>query len=164
MGYRPWFARVRAVVDLPLIGQLLYRINVSRFIVTRMAREHVYSDPDWLLGNRLSAKLAVTRASGARHASVRFVSGYLDRVASRDGFLSLVQKAGKPTLLVYGDETPMRSRAEIESMAALPYVQVERLPKGKLSLHEEFPDEVVSVIRPFLLAGAGPFHPVVSLG
>jgi pimeloyl-ACP methyl ester carboxylesterase len=164
MGYRPWFARAQKAIDLPLIGQLLYRINVSRFVVTRMAREHVYSDPDWLSGDRLSAKLAVARASGARHASVRFVSGYLDRVASRDGFLNLVQKAGRPTLVVYGDETPTRSRAEIESMAALPNIQIERLPKGKLSLHEEFPDEVVSVIRPFLFQGGGPFGPAASLG
>jgi pimeloyl-ACP methyl ester carboxylesterase len=57
-GHRPWFARVRMVIDLPLIGQLLYRMNVSRFIVTRMAREHVYSDPGWLSGDRLFAKLA----------------------------------------------------------------------------------------------------------
>jgi hypothetical protein len=70
------------------------RMDVSRFIVTSMAHEHVYSDPDWLSGDRLSTKLAVTRASGARHASVRFGSGYLDRVANRDGFLSLVQKPG----------------------------------------------------------------------
>jgi pimeloyl-ACP methyl ester carboxylesterase len=164
MGYRPWFAGVRKAFDLPLIGQLLYRINVSRFVVTRMAREHVYSDPDWLSGDRLSAKLAVTGAPGARHASVRFVSGHLDRVASRDGFLSLVQQAAKPTLVVYGDETPARSRAEIESMAALPNIQIKRLPKGKLSLHEEFPDEIVSVIRPLLVEGAGPFRPAVSLG
>jgi pimeloyl-ACP methyl ester carboxylesterase len=163
MGYRSWFARVRTAIDLPLIGQVLYRINVSRFIKS-MAREHVYSDPDWLSGDRLSTKLAVTRASGARHASVRFVSGYLDRVANRDGFLSLVQKAGKPTLVVYGDETPARSRTEIESMAALPNIRIERLPKGKLSLHEEFPDEVVSVIRPFLFEETGPFCPAVSLG
>jgi pimeloyl-ACP methyl ester carboxylesterase len=150
MGYRPWFARVRRAIDLRLIGQILYRINVSRFIVTRMAREHVYSDRDWLSGDRLSSKLAVTRALGARFASVRFVSGYLDRVASREGFLSLVQKAAKPTLVIYGDETPTRSRAEIESLAALPNVRIERLLKGKLSLHEEFPDDVASVIRPFL--------------
>lgn len=153
MGYRPWFVRARTAIDLPLIGQLLYRINVSRLIVTRMAREHVYSDPNWLSGDRLTAKLAVTRAPGARHASVRFVSGYLDRVTSHEGFLSLVQKAGKPTLVVYGDETPTRSRAEIESLAALPNVRIDRLPKGKLSLHEEFPDEVISVIRPFLFEG-----------
>jgi pimeloyl-ACP methyl ester carboxylesterase len=76
----------------------------------------------------------------------------------------LVQQAAKPTLVVYGDETPARSRAEIESMAALPNIQIKRLPKGKLSLHEEFPDEIVSVIRPLLVEGAGPFRPAVSLG
>jgi hypothetical protein len=65
MGYRAWFARVRAAIDLPVIDQLLYQMNVSRFIVTRMAREHVYSDPTWLSGGRLSAKLAVTRDRGA---------------------------------------------------------------------------------------------------
>src|ERR1700739_663505 len=32
------------------------------------------------------------------------------------------------------NETPRR--AEIESMAAVPNIQIERLPKGKLSLHE----------------------------
>lgn len=154
-GYRPWFARIRAAINLPLIGQLLYRANVSRFVVTRMAREHVYSKPDWLSGDRLSAKLAVTCSPGAQHASVRFVSGYLDRVESRDSFLSLAARTDKPTLVVYGDETPARSRDEIESLVGLPNVRLERLPKGKLSIHEEFPDEVASVIRPFLSEGAG---------
>jgi hypothetical protein len=61
------------------------------------------------------------------------------------------------------DEMPTRWRAEIEFMAALPNVQIERLPRGKLSLHEEFPDEA-SVIRSFLFQGGGPFGPAVSLG
>ena len=162
-AYRPWFAQVRSALDLPIFGELLYRLNVSRFVLKKMAREHVYSDPDWLSGDRLSAKLAVTRARGARYASVRFVSGYLDRVASRESFVNLVRRAAKPTLVVYGDETPARSRAEIESLSALPNVRMERLPKGKLSVHEEFPDEVISVIRPFLVEGAGPFRPVAPV-
>ena len=98
-GQRPWFARVRAVADRRGIGPLLYRLNMSRFIVTRMAREHVYEDPNWLSGDRLSAKLAVTRIPGARHASVRFVSGALDRVASRAAFLELARQADLPMLL-----------------------------------------------------------------
>jgi pimeloyl-ACP methyl ester carboxylesterase len=150
MGYRPWFARVRTAIDLPLLGHLLYRINVSPFILKRMAREHVYSDPDWLIGDRISAKLAVTHSPGARHASVRFVSGYLDRINSREDFLGLVHDVGKPTMVVYGEETPARSRAEMESLVALPHIRIERLPRGKLSLHEEFPDEILSIIRPFL--------------
>jgi hypothetical protein len=74
-GQRAWFARVRAAIDHWGAGPLLYRVNVSRFVVARMAREHVYEDPAWLSGDRLDAKLTVSHASGARHAAVRFVSG-----------------------------------------------------------------------------------------
>jgi pimeloyl-ACP methyl ester carboxylesterase len=101
-GQRPWFARVRAAVDRRGIGQALYRLNVSRFVVANMAREHVYSDPDWLTGDRLAEKLAVTRAPAARHGSVRFVTGGLDLVANREAFLDLAQRASVPILLVYG--------------------------------------------------------------
>jgi pimeloyl-ACP methyl ester carboxylesterase len=120
-------------------------------MVRRMGGEHVYSDPNWLSGDRLSGKLAVTQAQGARYASVRFVTGCLDRVVSRSQFLDLVRNANKPVLVVYGDETPPRSRAEMDALAELPNVRMERLPKGKLSIHEEFPASVASIIRPFLM-------------
>jgi hypothetical protein len=45
-----------------------------------------------------------------------------------------------------------RSRAEMDALAELPNVRMERLPKGKLSIHEEFPASVASIIRPFLMA------------
>ena len=149
-GARPWFARVRAAVDHPIVGPPLYRLNVSRFVVKRMAREHVYSDPDWLAGKRLAEKLAVTRAPGARHGSVRFVTGALDRVESRMSFLDLAERADVPILAVYGNETPPRSRAEMEALIELPKVRVTRLVKGKLAVHEELPDGIVSAIMPFL--------------
>jgi pimeloyl-ACP methyl ester carboxylesterase len=149
-GARPWFARVCAAVDHPVVGPPLYRLNVSRFVVKKMAREHVYSDPDWLGGKRLAEKLAVTRAPGARHASVRFVTGALDRVESRMSFLDLAERADVPILVVYGNETPPRSRAEMEALIELPNVRVARLAKGKLAVHEELPDGVVSAIMPFL--------------
>jgi pimeloyl-ACP methyl ester carboxylesterase len=151
---RPWFARVRDVVDLPGLGSLLYQLNVSRFVVSKMARAHVYSDPDWLSGDRLAAKLAVTRASEARHASIRFVSGALDRVDSRAAFLDLAKRSDVPILAVYGGQTPPKSLAEMEALAELPNVQVRRLAKGKLAIHEEFPDVVASAVMPFLSAGS----------
>ena len=89
--YRSWFGRIRGAVDLAGIGPVLYRLNVNRFMVRRMGGEHVYSDPNWLSGDRLSAKLAVAHAQGARHASARFVTGCLDRVDSRPQFLDLVR-------------------------------------------------------------------------
>jgi len=150
-GKRAWFSRVRAAIDHPVVGPLLYRLNVCRYLITRMAREHVYSDPDWLDGDRLAAKLAVTHAPGARHSSVRFVTGALDRVDNRAAFLDLARRANIPLLLLYGDETPPRSRAEMEALAQLANVQVERIMKGKLAIHEEFPEIVSIAIRQFLM-------------
>ena len=149
-GERSWFARVRAAVDHPLVGPLLYRLNVSRFVIRKMARQHVYSDPDWLTAERLAGKLAVTRALGARHGSVRFVTGALDRIDSREAFLDLVRQTVVPILVIYGTETPPKSRAEIEALADLPNVLATRLATGKLAVHEELPDTVASVITPFL--------------
>jgi pimeloyl-ACP methyl ester carboxylesterase len=81
---------------------------------------------------------------------VRFVTGRLDALVSRDDFLALARRAGVPILLVYGAETPPRSRAEMEALAAIPNVESARLPRGKLAVHEEFPDATVEAIAPFL--------------
>ena len=150
-GRRPWFGRIRAAVDHSGFGPLLYRLNVSQFIITRMARGHVYEDQNWLSGSRLRAKLAVTRAPGARHGSVRFVTGALDRVESRAAFLDLARRANLPTLVIYGNQTPPRSRAEIEALAEVPGIELKLLPRGKLAIHEEFPAAVTAEIRPFLM-------------
>ena len=72
-------------------------------------------------------------------------------VASRVAFLDLARRADLPMLVIYGDQTPPRSRAEMEALAAVPGAELKLLPHGKLSLHEEFPDAVVAAIRPFLI-------------
>ncbi|MER9968661.1 alpha/beta hydrolase [Mesorhizobium sp. M0060] len=149
-GQGPWFARIRAAIDNPVTGPLFYRLNVSRLIIGKMAREHVYSDPNWLGGDRLAAKIAVARAPGARHASVRFVSGGLDRVDSRGASLDLARRSDVPILVVYGDETPRKSRTEMDALAELPNVQVKRLAKGKLAIHEECPNAVAAAVQSFL--------------
>jgi len=53
--------------------------------------------------------------------------------------------------MVYGAQTPSRSRAEMEALASVHRVQSVMLPRGKLSVHEEFPDLVAEAIGPFLL-------------
>lgn len=55
-GRRPvgeWIARA---ADLPVLGQLLYRLNVNPAMVRVMARGHVYADPDWLTGEAVHPK------------------------------------------------------------------------------------------------------------
>ncbi len=147
---RPLFASIRRLIELPALGPLLYRLNVSSFVVRRMVSGHVYSDPAWLRGERLLDKRRVMDGMGARFASVAFVTGGLDRVASRAEFLGLAGGAGLPIRLIYGGETPARSLAEMEALASVPGVEAARLARGKLAVHEEFPDDVAAALLPFL--------------
>jgi pimeloyl-ACP methyl ester carboxylesterase len=135
---------------LPIPYSLLYRLNVNSFVVGKMVAGHVYSDPTWLSGERLVQKRQVMDAPGARFASAAFVTGALDRTSSRADFLALAARAAVPILLIYGAETPSRSRAEMDALTAVRRVRTERLPRGKLSVHEEFPDEVTSFVGQFL--------------
>jgi pimeloyl-ACP methyl ester carboxylesterase len=96
----------------------------------------------------------VVEAPGARFASAGFVTGGLDRAASREEFLALARRANLPFLVVYGAQTPPRSRAEMEALTALPGVRAVCVPHGKLSVHEEFPDDVCGAIGAFLREGA----------
>jgi pimeloyl-ACP methyl ester carboxylesterase len=153
-GHRPFFDRLCRLVDVPALGPLVYRLNVNRVVVRYMGAGHVYSAPAFLDEERLRQKLAVVRAEGARFASVRFVTGRLDPLASREAFLDVARRAQAPILLVYGADTPPRSRAEMEALAAVPGVRTARLPRGKLSVHEEFPDATLSAIEPFLAEGS----------
>src|SRR5258708_4143489 len=77
-GDRPLFGHIRRLIELPGLGPVLYRMNVSAFVIRRMVAGHVYSDPAWLSGERLAGKRKVTGAKGARFASVGFVTGALD--------------------------------------------------------------------------------------
>jgi pimeloyl-ACP methyl ester carboxylesterase len=149
----PMFAQISRMVDWPVVGDLLYRLNVNRFMVRKMALGHVYAESSSLSEARFEEKLAVTRASGARHSSIRFVAGELDPMATREAFLSAAQQVNDPIIVVYGAETPPRSRAEMEVLAGLPNVVAAVVPHAKLAVHEEFPDEVAATIKKFLLGG-----------
>src|SRR4051794_15963959 len=114
------FAAVRRLVDHPMLGPLLYRLNVSRPVVRTMARGHVHADPGWLHGERLAEKLAVTRAPGARHASARFVTGGLDPAQSREEFLALARRGPHPTPIVFGARPPPQAPGREGGAAAAP--------------------------------------------
>ena len=151
-GRRQFLDRICAAADLPGLGPVLYRLNVNTLVVRLMSVGHVYADERFLTRERLREKLDVVRAPGARFGSVRFVTGRLDPVNEREAFLDLARRSAVPILLIHGAETPPKSQAEIEALAVLPGIQRVCLPKGKLAVHEEFPDAVVEAIGRFLTA------------
>lgn len=147
---RAMFRFVSRLVDLPVIGSALYRLNVNQPMIRMMAKGHVYADPAWLDQRRLAEKLVVTNATGARHASFRFVAGELDPMSSRELFLATARRVADPILVVYGAATPRRSKAEMEALRNLPHVQFCELPVGKLAVHEEFSALVADAVRSFI--------------
>lgn len=140
------FRGLAKAIDLPLIGSGLYRLNVNGPVIGMMARGHVYADPGWLTQERIAAKRAVTEASGARHASFRFVTGKLDLFTDRTAFLDTASRAGTDILIIYGRDAPRKSKAEMVALASLANVKAAELPRGKLSFYEEFPDETAETI------------------
>ena len=149
-GRRSVGAWITRASDLPLLGSVLYRLNVNIPAVRMMARGHVYSNPGWLTGARLRQKMAVISAPGARYASIRFVTGMLDLISDRTSFIEMAKGVKDPILVLYGAETPRRSKAEMEALASLPHIGSAELPLGKLAVHEEFPDAVVEKLMPVL--------------
>jgi pimeloyl-ACP methyl ester carboxylesterase len=149
-GDRPFFSTIRRMIGLPVIGPLLYHLNVNPFVVRMMIAGHVYSDPRVLSAEQKKDKQRVIEAPGARFGSAAFVTGGLDRVDSREMFLDLASRAERAVLVAYGAEAPPKSRAEMEALARLPTVASFVAPRGKLGVHEEYPGALSPAIEAFL--------------
>jgi pimeloyl-ACP methyl ester carboxylesterase len=148
IGRRPvWLGHVRAAVDNKVVGPLLYALNLNRFVISRMAKGHVYSDPASLTSARLRNMRHVARAKGARFASVRFVTGALDPYLSGDAFRADAETIPSDRLrLIWGDETPRKSKAEMVRLAETTGITPNVLARGKLAVHEEFAPDVAGII------------------
>jgi pimeloyl-ACP methyl ester carboxylesterase len=149
-GDRPMFSTIAKACDPPILGSMLYKANVNRFVVRMMARGHVYADAQWLDERRMAEKLAVTRVAGARHGSARFVTGCLDPFASREEQLAAATRVRAPLCVMFAGTAPDKSRLEMEALAALPNVATRKFAKGKLSFYEEFPSETAAAIANFM--------------
>jgi len=140
---------VRQMVRTPLLGQLLYKLNTTPSFLKWMYRRHVYIDPSHLSDRFIHQKWQITQQRGARYAPAAFVTGNLDPVRTREEFLARFQNLSVPVMAVIGEQSPPQSKAEMEALSVVPGVQVQRLP-GSLGLHEEYPEALAEVIKPFL--------------
>ena len=154
-GRRPVQGRIRRLIHAPLVGELLYRLNVSRPVMRMMYRRHVFADPAFLTDDLLAKRMRLTRRPGARFASACFVTGALDPFEDRAAFLAAAERIEAPILVLYGRDTPPRSRAEMQALVALPGIDSRQLERGTLGLAEERPAELAPLIEAFL-AGAQP--------
>ena len=138
------FNWVRRLVELPLIGPLLYRLNTSRAILKLMLRRHVWVNRNLLTPQRLREQQQISRQPGARFASVAFVSGGLDAASDSHWWLAQVQNLHCPLHVVLANEAPPRSKQEMLTLAD----KADRVSDidGRLGLHEEFGQELAQSV------------------
>jgi pimeloyl-ACP methyl ester carboxylesterase len=151
-GRKPIQGCVRKLIHAPVIGEVLYRLNVSRPIVRMMYRRHVFADPAFLTDDLLGHRMRLTRQPGARFASACFVTGALDPFDDRNAFLAAARRVQVPMLMLYGRDTPPKSRAEMEALASLPGIESRLLRRGTLGMAEELAGDLAPLIDGYLSA------------
>lgn len=150
MGANPQIAGVvRGLVRSPIVGQILYKLNTTPSFLRFMYRRHVFVDTAKLTPSFIEKKWQTTQKPGARFASAAFVTGNIDAVHNQSDFMELVQSLSVPLMVVIGESSPLKSRQEMATVAALPGVRSLVLP-GSLGMHEEYPQEVFAAIEDFL--------------
>jgi pimeloyl-ACP methyl ester carboxylesterase len=147
--HRKVYKFLKFLIYTPILGQILYLLNTLPPFLRFMIGRHVYSDRAHITPNLMRQKWRTTQQSGARFASAAFVTGGLDPIQTHEEWLSWFQPLPVPALMAIGEQTPPKSRAEMEIPALFCAVQVYRMP-GSLGLHEEYAVELVNGIMPFL--------------
>lgn len=153
MGEHRWFYNtLRFLIRLPLLGQFLYFLNTTPSFLRWMYGRHVFADQTHVTKALMDEKWRTTQQRGARFASAAFVTGALDPVRTRSQFFDYFQPPlPAPVMMVIGEQTPVKSLAEMEILAHFSGVgiQILRLP-GSLGLHEEYTDQLAEGVLPFL--------------
>jgi pimeloyl-ACP methyl ester carboxylesterase len=143
---------VQQLVRLPLLGQFLYKLNTQPSFLSWMYRRHVFTDAAHLTPDFIAQKWQSTQAPGARFGPAAFVTGGLDPMLQRADYLACFHGLATPVMVLIGEQTPPKSRTEMEVLADfsdISNVRVQRYP-GSLGMHEEYATTLIEAISPFL--------------
>lgn len=143
------FDTLREIVRSPIFGQALYKLNTVPSFLRWMYRRHVFVDENHLTPDFIRQKWEITQQTGARFAPAAFVTGTLDPVSDRSEFVALFKDLSVPVMVVIGEQSPPKSKAEMAALSLLPGMESSLLP-GTLGLHEEYADRLAEIILPFL--------------
>ncbi|MFM7314894.1 MAG: alpha/beta fold hydrolase [Cyanobium sp.] len=138
------FPVIRGLVETPLLGPLLYRLNTTRSVLGWMSRRHVDVAGPGLSTQGIAERQSISRQPGARFASAAFVTGGLDPYRDPEGWIQAARTLHSPLTVVVATQSPARSLAEMQALAAVAD-RVLHLP-GRLGAHEEFGAELAALL------------------
>ncbi|QNI70927.1 alpha/beta fold hydrolase [Cyanobium sp. NS01] len=139
------FPAIRSLVEAPLLGPLLYRLNTTTAMLGWMSRRHVDVAGHGLSPEGLAARQRIARQLGARFASSSFVTGGLDPYDAPQGWLEAAQDLKSPLTVAIADQAPPKSLAAMQALAAVADHTL-HLP-GRLGAHEECGRELAALLR-----------------
>ncbi len=139
------FPLIRGLVEAPVLGPPLYRLNTTRGVLGWMSRRHVNVAGPGLTPPGIQARQRISRQPGARFASAAFVTGGLDPYTEPDGWLQAARHLGAPLTVVIADQAPPKSLAQMQALAAVAD-RVEHL-QGRLGAHEECGPALAELLR-----------------
>ena len=158
MGEHPRaYAWARRLIGTPVIGEALYRLNTLRSVIGLMYRRHVYSEASRVTPALVAKKQHVARRPGARFGSVAFVTGHLDPISDSAAFHALFDPPPVPILVLCGNATPPRSKAEMVVLAGRSGIDLRWMP-GALGVHEECAQAIADTVIHFV--SASPAEPI----
>lgn len=140
---------INHLVRLPILGQALYALNTTRGFLKFMYRQHVYTNSQRLTPEFITQKHDITQQPGARFAPAAFVTGGLDPMSSQQEWLDVARSLPMPTKVIIGEQSPAKSKAEMQALSALPNIESANLP-GSLGMHEEYASPVAKAAKSFL--------------
>ncbi|NDC36139.1 MAG: alpha/beta fold hydrolase, partial [Synechococcaceae bacterium WB9_2_112] len=112
------FTAIRSLVEAPLLGPVLYRLNTTKAMLGWMSRRHVDVAGPGLSPEGLAARQRISRHPGARFASAAFVTGGLDPYDTPEGWLAAARALPSPLTVVIADQSPPKSMAEMQAPLA----------------------------------------------
>ena len=138
------FPLIRRLVEAPLLGPLLYRLNTTRAMLAWMSRRHVDVGGAGHPDEGIRQRQCISRQPGARFASAAFVSGGLDPFNDPQGWIQAARNLQAPLTVVLADQAPPKSLAEMQALARVAD-RVLHLP-GRLGAHEEYGQELAAML------------------
>lgn len=134
-GRRAW---LRSLVRLPVVGEGLYNLLVSKPAIRYFLADHAFDGPvseEWVEYDWLTA-----HQPGARFAPASFLSGFLD---SDVDIAASIREADAPTTIVWGREAELPPLSEGEELAKEADARLVVFDNADLLPHAEHPEAFV---------------------
>ncbi len=139
------FSFLRSLVEAPLLGPVLYRLNTTKGMLRWMSERHVDVAGPGLSSAGIAVRQRIARQPGGRFASAAFVTGGLDPYDNPEGWLAAAAPLQAPLTVVIADQAPPKSLAAMQSLAAVADRTLHL--NGRLGAHEECGRDLAALLR-----------------